>query len=463
MRNSRVLSRAGLAALAVLLVASAAVPAQFHEPTYITGGYNNVSTINTRGVFMVNGATASMTTLFMPRHYAFGFCMDADNEGIVFTVGKQFSSSSIYSGPHAGLFRYDPTTLGFTTIHHDTLTFHRSYKVHVNQDGDYVFGSLVREWTGSRTEYHYRLLKSSPSGALSTVFTTTGMGRTALLYGAVQTDIDTGHYLVCDMYSRTTPTTIRYPVLRVSDDGVLETWSTGGDYGWYGYYAAPQDFRTGELTGPYGSRLYRLSPGTDNRTTIGFLSLVSRSSIVQSRYDVQSAASPRWIAMGYKYQPPYATYIYQIDANTQVVSSITVDATHRSVFYDFEFYRGRHVQTVRTAPRVWDLRLSMPARAGKRYAVALTASGIRPGILLPDGRTLFLNPDTFTILSVHGLLPGVFSAGPGTLDASGRAVGKLDLSLLPKLGIPIWIAVAVLDPAAPSGIAFIPDVRVMRI
>ena len=42
-------------------------------------------------------------------------------------------------------------------------------------------------------------------------------------------------------------------------------------------------------------------------------------------------------------------------------------------------------------------------------------------------------------------------------------MGKLDLSTLDQLGMPIWLAMAVLDPAAPCGIAYLPDTYVMRI
>ncbi len=128
----------------------------------------------------------------------------------------------------------------------------------------------------------------------------------------------------------------------ISDDGILTTWSIGGAYCWYGIYSAPQDFRTGELTGPYGSRVYRLTPGVDTRT-------------------------------------------------------------------------------------------------------------------------IFSNPDTFVHLPVNNLIPNIFRPGPGVLDASGTATGRLDLSTVPRIGWPFWIAVVVLDPAALSGIAFIPDVRVIKI
>ncbi len=248
----------------------------------------------------------------------------------------------------------------------------------------------------------------------------------------------------------------------VADDGTLHTWSTGGSYGWYGYYCAPLDFRTGELTGPYGSRIYRLVPGVDTRTTIGVLALPSQSSLTQAQFDVQSAASPRWVAVGYKTAAPYQTYLLNIDRLTNVVTSLTVDSSHRSVYYDFAFYRGRHVQTVKTGFRKWDIRLSIPDMADKAYAIGLTMSGIRPGVRLLDGRTIFINPDVFTFLTVGNLIPGIFNPGPGKLDASGEARAVLDVSAIPRLDFPFWIAVVILDPQAPTGVGFIPDVRVIK-
>jgi len=446
-----------------LLLAGGVAEGQHHDPVYIAGGYNAISTVNERGVFKIDAVAGTMSTFFLPRYYTFGFKMDVDNRQIVFATGYQFSSSTVYSGPHAGIYRFDPATQQFTTVRYDTMTFYRPYKLHVNQDGDYVVGAYTRNWTGSRTEYHYRVVKVDRAGKLTTLLTSAKLGRSASFLSSIGTNIDTGHYLVCDHTSITTPTTLRYPVLELTDEGQVHTWSTGGQYGWYGYYSAPQDFRTGELTGPYGTRIYRLTPGTDTRTTIGTLSLVSGTSLTQSRYDVQSAAEPRWVAVGYATAAPYSTYIYRVDAFTGVVTSVLVDAAHRSIFYDFAFYRGRHVQTVKVAPRRWEVRLSLPAHAGKLYTMALTLSGIRPGLRLPDGRTLFLNPDLFTILSMQNRIPGIFHPGPGRLDLNGEALGVLDVSAIPRLDYPMWIAAVVLDPNAPSGIAFLPDVRVVRI
>ena len=67
-------------------------------------------------------------------------------------------------------------------------------------------------------------------------------------------------------------------------------------------------------------------------------------------------------------------------------------------------------------------------------------------------------------MSLKNWLRPYFNPGPLVLDAGGEAQGSIDISKLPPLGgVPIWIAVAVLDPAAPDGMAYLPDTYVMRL
>ena len=86
---------------------------------------------------------------------------------------------------------------------------------------------------------------------------------------------------------------------------------------------------------------------------------------------------------------------------------------------------------------------------------------------LPDGRNINLNLDVVVWVTANNLLPGIWKGGPGMLDGNGEAKGSLDLSgfKIPNTGLgqPIWIAVAVLDPKAPCGIAYLPDTYVMRL
>ena len=101
------------------------------------------------------------------------------------------------------------------------------------------------------------------------------------------------------------------------------------------------------------------------------------------------------------------------------------------------------------------------------YVLVGAVSGVRPGLALPDGRNINLNWDLIFFMSLANLLKPYFDPGPLKLDANGEAKGVLDLSTLPipknGLGMPFWMAMAVIDSQAPSGIAYLPDTYVMRL
>jgi hypothetical protein len=121
------------------------------------------------------------------------------------------------------------------------------------------------------------------------------------------------------------------------------------------------------------------------------------------------------------------------------------------------------VQTASAGYLKWQLRISCPNHPGKAYAIALSARGYRPAVPLPDGRKVYLVPDALTPLSVTNRLMPFFNSGPGVLDGQGVALATIDTSLLGKLNTPLWIAVAILDPQAPLGVAYLPDTYVLRL
>ena len=113
------------------------------------------------------------------------------------------------------------------------------------------------------------------------------------------------------------------------------------------------------------------------------------------------------------------------------------------------------------------VRLGVPQHLNKAYVLVAGMSGVRPGVSLADGRNINLNPDVICFATLSNLLQPFFNPGPLELDALGEAKGVLDLSSLPipknGLGMPLWIAMAVLDPLAPCGMAYLPDTYVMRL
>jgi hypothetical protein len=109
------------------------------------------------------------------------------------------------------------------------------------------------------------------------------------------------------------------------------------------------------------------------------------------------------------------------------------------------------------APHDRSLRLSFPGEAGRSYVVGLTLSGADSGIPLPDGRTIPLNFDGLTAVSVTGSLPSIMTGTVGVLDATGAATARIDVASVASVlkGIRVVAAAIVTDPSAPSGLAHV--------
>jgi len=100
------------------------------------------------------------------------------------------------------------------------------------------------------------------------------------------------------------------------------------------------------------------------------------------------------------------------------------------------------------------INLVSTATPNQNYAYAFSF-GSSPGILLPDGRVIPLNPDPLFSLS---LTPGngVFLNNTGTLSASGTAVVNIQIPNTAVLvDVRIIGAYVILQPTAPSGISAI--------
>jgi len=462
-----------LALLLLALVAGVA-SAQYHDPTYVMGGYGTTSSTYWNGVWVgdANNRTVTHLTPSDQLYYSRSMYMDLDNRRIVLAV-EGTTSSSYSSFTRSGIYRVDPNLMAVTTVLSDTLALYTPRRLLINQDGDYVFSCYQRNPVTSRYEYGFLKLNSA-TNTLSTIMTSVTLGGSSMTAYSVGRNMDTGLYLF-NLYSSPS---FYYAVLEVDDAGKFSTFGGGPSpsYGWYGYYAnMEQDHDTGSIVGHYNRALYELKKGASTRTTLWNLGHAGGFTMQYgSRFDLQSASSKRLVASGYEWKTIngnsyYEPAIFYVDASPPYhVVSVNVDPNNTTGYryhyiYGFDFFRGRHVQTVKTGAKTWQLRISCPRFAGKSYVAAVSMSGYRPGLTLNDGRKIHLVPDTLTMLSLRGLLKPFVNTGPGILDAGGEAQGSLDFSALPSLGQPMWIAVAVLDPQSPSGIAYLPDTYVFRI
>ena len=179
--------------------------------------------------------------------------------------------------------------------------------------------------------------------------------------------------------------------------------------------------------------------------------------------DLQTGTRMRWVCSG---GFSGASWIVWIDYNSGAVTNVQMNSRQIGN-YDIDFYRGNHIQTRKQAPHRWSVLLSCPQSPSCSYAIAAGMSGVRPGIQLGSGRHLNLRVDPLVVATFRNQLPGIWNPGPGTLDSRGEAQGTVDVAMLKPppggFGIPIWIAMVVLDPQAPGGIRYIPDTYVIRL
>jgi len=449
--------------------------AQYHDPSYLMGGNSTTLFYCWNGVWLADVGKKTLKHL-TPNHKIYhsrSIYMDADNRRVVLAV-QGTTAPGFSSFVRSGIYRLDPGTLSLSTVMADTLALYAPSRLIINQDGDYVFTCYTRK----NNLWQYAFLKLKSGGSLTTLLNSTKLGTSTLFAHSTGRNMDTGNYL----FNVCSPPNHNYTVLDVDDTGKFTTFGGGAspNYGWYGYYAnLEQNFDTGHIEGHERRVLYQLKKGAPTRTTLAHLGYPS-SYYMQytSNFDLQSAAAKRIVASGYvhRYQSPqnpttfFSPAVYYIDTRPpHNVTAVTCDPKNtlgavRGYFtYSFDFYRGRHIQPVKTAPNRWNIHMSCPSHPGKNYVLLMSASGYRPGIKLPDGRTFHLNYDDFFNLSYKNWLRPYFDPGPLRLDSGGRAVGSIDVSKLPGLGIPIWIAMAVLDSKAPSGIAYLPDTYVMTL
>ncbi len=123
--------------------------------------------------------------------------------------------------------------------------------------------------------------------------------------------------------------------------------------------------------------------------------------------------------------------------------------------YAVEFDRCRSIAAeLRTAPNDRDVRVSFPDQPGRAYAVLFGVSGFAPGVPLPDGRHLPLNPDPLVQRTLAGPLPPLLRNTVGVLDASGGATARFDANVFGAAvsGVRVWAVAVTFDPAAPLGI-----------
>lgn len=485
-----------LAILAMLAPTSAAQAHHHHHPLYLMGGFETPTTVGAypRGLYLFDKTGAAPTlrklcdvpyTMSMQHNVQ----MDYDNRSLIgFTRGV---NTTLY--PWAGcLCRFDAGTTTWTSLvkfpsssasYPQAYFFEHGMRPIIDQDGDYLFMKYRMERITSPTtvnRYDYRVLRFDRNARTLSTLLTTVQVPVKLTTGLSQLgkDIDTGRVLIGGWQDTISPHRWSFPVWTLDpekgyDHASLGYWNDGSVYGWgWAGYNLEQNVKNGYLQGLGDSIRYvnQLKPGSHGMTTIAAVTGYPYSQVQHgARFDLQTAASPRFLLGGF--YSSFGAWLLQFDVNTWALTTFdsilgTTQVQHPYLYWQ-DFYRGRHIQTVRVGKDRWNIRLSCPQHPKMPYVLVASLAGVRPGVKIPGGRRINLNPDMLTHVTLAGWAPGIWSSGPGRLDSSGEAVGILDVSLLyrPKKGwgMPLWIAMAVIDPQAPGGIAYLPDTYVMRL
>jgi len=374
-------------------------------------------------------ATGQITTLIpqtiYPLEYYRGGTMDFDNR--TYVLAHNFPPGSLVWLDSKG------TVLRSLTL----STVPKSILNDVVLDSD---GNLIAVEEGNpELQNRFTLYKVGTSGTATTLIT----GDFLDLPRELVLDADTGDLIVVDAACI---------VARIPSDGsrVLPIlFSTS-------MRQITQDLRSGDyFAGSPQEVMFRLSPTGRLTTVLRTNTNGGLNGGYATHADRSSAASPR-LAFTSQYMPSRGDGFFLMDLQTKTVTTLTrnMPGIARHIFPD----RGRNVATLKRGPGRWLVHLSFPGEGGNNYLAALSASGLRPGAILPDGRRVGINIDPLTLLSIHGALHPLFSANVGILSATGDAYAHLDVSGLPFLrGQRLWIQGLTLDPLAPLGIRTIAD------
>lgn len=473
---------------------AAASAAQYRNPVFLTCGAP-ASTTTLRyasGLWLVDAASQRCTSLFpawMRASRIHDAQMDADNRRIVFATHPTTLTTFNVAN---GIFRFDPASGQLQTLvvlnYGQKGPINYVHRMTINQDGDYVFGANGPSTTSSVAAYDYHFLKYDASNTLTTLFRYQMLGPNEFAYlnGAIGRDIDTGDYLT-NANSTGWPTKLGGAAWIRIDPHVRGKWSTfaGGVNPLYHgrlvfFGNLHQDHATGDVQEVWRDRVYCSAQGGAGYSTLW---VWGRTGGFIYSYpgccDLQSAPTRRWVSPGLvqkqvsptwssakpwvmlMHEKPYREFPVDCDPLGKLDALLDGPTTSHWVW---DFYRNRNIQTVKKAANRWQVSLSCPDYPRHAYVAAVGASGIRPGVRLPDGRRIWLNVDNLVALSVTGRLRPFWHGGPGVLDANGEATGHLDTSAIAPLGgITVWIALLVLDHRAPGGVAFIPDTYVMKL
>lgn len=402
-----------IAACSLVAIAAAGASAQNHVHGYAaatTGG--NLYLVDSSGITTMQAGTST----------CYGCVMDENNSLLLVTN----SNGSIY--------QVDPATKTVVGTLVSGLGSLRD--IAVGQNGFYYVVA---------SSFLYRV---DSAGGVTTITSALSAGS----HGGMDIDIDSGALLIQDSFGIDA-------LLRVTRDGAsITTIGTGFDarYG-IAQHIPTGDVFSGSCCGDQSppENLFRLA--NEQPIAAAWLSTsVAPVGVYSLRADRASSANQQLILGALGSSAARGQGLYRIDVESKQVTKI---ATITTSLYETEILYRRNLSSVQTGRGQWSLQIRIPEDPGLAYLIAPSATGVRPGLLLADGRQINLRIDNLTIAAVQFGLAPILTGIRGSLNAQGLGVAQFDLSGLGSAvnGIRFYFGVITFDPSAPLGIKTITD------
>jgi len=222
------------------------------------------------------------------------------------------------------------------------------------------------------------------------------------------------------------------PIVTTIISGIT-TGGNGGLHPWYGGH--------GQLLGVWNqTAVHRLTLGGTKPVT----TLKSGAPLVWLSDVEYDPASGQYLLVDLKNSQGS---VYRFDPLTSAVTSVVNFTGIRPT--QVAVAAGRHLSALGPARvgQTYQLKVSMPQHAGAFYLTALSF-GFAPGIPLPGGVTVYLNPDALFFLSLSN--PPIFTNFQGSLSATGEAAPAVAIPNVPLLaGLRFFAAAVAFNGAVP--------------
>jgi len=409
--------------MAGLMLAGGLLSAQLHP-----NGAAGVTDVAGQ-VFLFDGA--KVTTLTLGSAGNFGCVMDGENRLLlVVSVSGQLVKIDPKSGTVVGLLATGLAGANDIVVDHN---------------GDHFVNSASNLWKVDR------------AGRVSTILT-----RLTEAWGGAAVDIDTGDLIIQSTAGQNVD-----PTLLVSRDGSsVTTLGVGAD----ARFGIAQHIPTGDIfigscCGDFvqSENLYHLL-ASDHIATVWLARPSPPVGVYSLKADRSSAAVQQLLLGAFRPSLSSRGYggLYTIDIATKAVNQLT---TIQFNLYEVELLYRRNLFGVRTGRGTWDIGLAVPEDARRGYLMTMGGSGVRPGIVLPDGRRINLVVDLLTLFGLTIGYGNFLQGHLGVLNAEGRATARLDLSGFgPAMnGTRFHFVAVTIDPAAPLGLKTITDPFVLEV